>query len=127
MSPRAKSTCSRSSKSRMVRMIRYASSSLALLSGNGLSVIEILPAHVYGGPFSHRFEEAALHCRVRHAGGNINGAKGGVAQRHRDVVGSGKGDLALAIEGDRAGIDGERRRLVEIDGLDTFYSDRLDQ
>src|SRR6185503_21259610 len=71
-------------------------------------------------------EQPVAGCKG-HAGGNVDGAEGRLPQRHRDPVPLGKGDLALAVQRDRARSDGQRGRRIEVQGLDAGNADVLDQ
>ena len=70
-----------------------------------------------------RLDQPALRRGVRHAGGDIDGPKGVVAQGDGDAVACRRSELALAVEGDEPAGTVSAHWRVETDCLEPLDAD----
>src|SRR5687767_9928007 len=107
MSPRLKSTCSRSSNSRIVRMVRYAARSRSRSSGGFVSAMDYPLGWLWCAAVAA--QEPAARGQP-HAAGDVDAAKRVASQRDREPVPRGQLDLTFTVQGEHPAVvvDGHR-------------------
>src|SRR5829696_10418080 len=108
MSPVANSRCRRSSNSRIVRIVRYASSTWSLVTspvGGATADMALSSVSSSGPSLSRRGRREGWICRGPHHGVDVDGQRAG-REPHGDRLAVAALDLALAVEGDCPGVAG---------------------